>query len=591
MRKLVPVLLLLALVMSLLPGTLLAQDTPDQGAGTPDPASGPHVYLPVVNGSTQSSPAVDSPAPTPAPDADWPGDLGWGNQKHGKVTPAERMAAAQRAAAVGAQPATVTGATAEIAAAAMGGGSPHFFGPFPNYANSPLPTVGPGSITGGIRKFVDGLPGLGPDAKNNLGQYIPVAVPDTTTYPGSDYYEIAVVEYLEKMHTDLPPTKLRGYVQLATAVVPGSQVPLTTTTGSPILLPDGTQAIGVDGPHYLGPQIFATKDKPVRILFRNLLPTGQGGNLFIPVDVSEMGSGMGPGMNGMMEMDPQNPMCGMIPKPMGCYTENRATVHLHGGLTPWISDGTAHQWITPAGEDTMYPKGVSVQNVPDMPDPGPGAMTFFYTNQQSARLLFYHDHSWGITRLNVYAGEAAGYLITDDAEKKLIADQVVPAEQIPLIIQDKTFVPPMEQRMLEDPLWDAARWGDTGSLWVPHVYMPAQNPGDSSGVNQFGRWAYGPWFWPPTADIMYGPKANPHYDPACNPDLTWCEPPLIPAVPNLSMGMEAFNDTPLGQRHCLPGVDRRSQDLPLPYPECGGRPLLQPIAVQGRSDFKYRSHA
>ena len=36
-----------------------------------------------------------------------------------------------------------------------------------------------------------------------------------------------------------------------------------------------------------------------------------------------------------------------------------------------------------------------------------------YTNQQSARLMFYHDHSWGITRLNVYAGEAAGYLITD----------------------------------------------------------------------------------------------------------------------------------------------------------------------------------
>jgi FtsP/CotA-like multicopper oxidase with cupredoxin domain/fibronectin type 3 domain-containing protein len=545
MRRLVSVLLFLTLVLSLLPATLLAQDAPDQDTGAPDRASGPHVYLPVVNGSVQIPTVVAAPEPTPpAQDADWPGDLGWGNQKHGKVTPAERLAAAQRAAALGEQPATVTGATGEIAAAAMSS-SPHFFGPFPNYANSPLPTVSAGGITGGIRKFVDDLPGLGPDHKNNLGQYIPVAVPDTTTYPGSDYYEVAVVEYQEKLHTDLPPTKLRGYVQLATAVVPGSQVPLTTTTGSPILLPNGSQAIGVDGPHYLGPLIIATKDKPVRILFRNLLPTGQGGNLFIPVDVSEMGSGMGPAMGGMMEMDPQNPMCGMIPKPMGCYTENRATIHLHGGLTPWISDGTAHQWITPAGEDTAYPKGVSVQNVPDMPDPGPGAMTFFYTNQQSARLLFYHDHSWGITRLNVYAGEAAGYLITDDAEKKLIADQVIPADQIPLIIQDKTFVPPMEQRMLEDPLWDAARWGDTGSLWVPHVYMPAQNPGDSSGVNQYGRWAYGPWFWPPTADITYGPKANPYYDIACDPDAKWCEPPLIPAVPNLSMGMEAFNDTPL----------------------------------------------
>ncbi len=43
-----------------------------------------------------------------------------------------------------------------------------------------------------------------------------------------------------------------------------------------------------------------------------------------------------------------------------------------------------------------------------------GCQTFYYTNQQSARLMFYHDHAWGITRLNVYAGEAAGYLITDD---------------------------------------------------------------------------------------------------------------------------------------------------------------------------------
>ena len=117
----------------------------------------------------------------------------------------------------------------------------------------------------------------------------------------------------------------------------------------------------------------------------------------------------------------RNPMCGNTPKPTGCFTENRATLHLHGGVTPWISDGTPHQWITPAGENTDYPKGVSVSNVPDMPDPGPGAQTFFYTNQQSARLMFYHDHAWGITRLNVYAGEAAGYLVTDATETELIA--------------------------------------------------------------------------------------------------------------------------------------------------------------------------
>ena len=107
---------------------------------------------------------------------------------------------------------------------------------------------------------------------------------------------------------------------------------------------------------------------------------------------------------------------------------------------------------------------------------------------------------------------------------------MIHADQIPLIIQDKTFVPPMNQLMMQDPTWE---WGDHGELWVPHVYSPAQNPGDSSGVNQFGRWAYGPWFWPPTTDIDYGPKANPYYDTNCNPDESWCEPPQIPGVPNV----------------------------------------------------------
>jgi FtsP/CotA-like multicopper oxidase with cupredoxin domain len=399
--------------------------------------------------------------------------------------------------------------------------------------------------SGGIRKFVDALPGLGPTGANGLGQYIPVAVPDTTTYPGSDYYEIAVVQFTEQMHSDLPPTTLRGYVQLSTGVVPGEAVALTRGDGSPILLPGGAPALAVDSPHYLGPLISATKNRPVRILFRNLLPAGVEGNLFIPVDTTVMGSGMGPMMEGMSEPTPRTPMCGMLAKDPGCFTENRATLHLHGGISPWISDGTPHQWITPADETTPYPKGVSVQNVPDMVDPGPGAQTFFYTNQQSARLMFYHDHSWGITRLNVYAGEAAPYVITDPAEEQLRAQGILPADEIPLVIQDKTFVPDEAQLAATDPLWDLARWGGTGDLWIPHVYVPAQNPGDASGVNQFGRWAYGPWFWPPTSNIDYPPIDNAWYDPTCNPDLGWCEPPLMPGTPFLSMGMESFHDTPV----------------------------------------------
>ncbi len=424
---------------------------------------------------------------------------------------------------------------------------------------------GSGYLTPGLKKFVDTLPGQDEAHQNDLGQYIPVAVPDTTTYPGADYYEIALVQYRMKFHSDLPATLLRGYVQVSTGVVPGKHAQLTNANLDPnVAATPITGFFGVDDPHYLGPTIVATKDKPVRILFRNLLPTGESGDLFLPVDTSMMGSGPGPEMmqldaNGVpMDMAPdqgsvtdgvRNPMCADTSKPDTCYSENRATLHLHGGITPWISDGTPHQWVTPSGENTAYPKGVSVSNVPDMPDPGPGAETFFYTNQQSARLMFYHDHAWGITRLNVYAGQAAGYLLTDDTEKKLIAPGGALAdvgEGTPLIIQDKTFVPDAATMAKQDPTWDAAKWGGEGNLWTPHVYMPAQNPSDPSGMSAFGRWMYGPWFWPPAKDAKYPPIANPYFDPNCDPDVQpFCEPAQIPGTPNNSVGMEAFNDTPV----------------------------------------------
>jgi FtsP/CotA-like multicopper oxidase with cupredoxin domain/putative cell wall-binding protein len=455
-----------------------------------------------------------------------------------------------------------------------------------------ITAAGSGYVTaGGIKKFQDVLPGLcDPKAgwtnctDNNLGQHIPLAVADTSTFStvkgfaaDADYYVIAVVQHREQMSSSLPGTGtlLREYVQLETPANAAYskhialQTDLLDGTSVPTLMPDGTQAYAVDDPHYLGPIITATKDKPVRVVFYNLLPTGAEGDLFIPVDSTMMGSGMGP-MDMMAPMDMgsvldeiRNPVCSEYPKADGCFKDNRATIHLHGGNTPWISDGTPHQWITPANQTTPWPQGVSVAEVPDMANvPGvpncsadnDGCQTFYYTNEQSARLLFYHDHSWGITRLNVYAGEAAGYLITDPTEQSLISRGLIPADEIPLIIQDRTFVPSDAQLAAQDPTWDKTRWGSLGDLWYHHVYMPAQNPGDPSGMSAYGRWMYGPWFWPPATTALYQPIANPYYDPACNIDdpTTWqyqtdpfCEPELIPGTPNISVGMEQFNDTPV----------------------------------------------
>ena len=158
---------------------------------------------------------------------------------------------------------------------------------------------------------------------------------------------------------------------------------------------NGSPAFGVDNVHYLGPLIIARKDRPVRIKFVNALPTGSGGNLFIPVDTTVMGSGPFE-----IDYDPVTKDL-HLHDVTGTFSQNRATLHLHGGRTPWISDGTPHQWTTPAGEVTPYPKGVSVAYVPDMwfnasgntitacagqttcgvagatNNPGPGSLTFY----------------------------------------------------------------------------------------------------------------------------------------------------------------------------------------------------------------------
>ena len=120
------------------------------------------------------------------------------------------------------------------------------------------------------------------------------------------------------------------------------------------------------------------------------------------------------------------------------------------------------------------------------------------------------------------------------------------AQARPLIVQDKTFVPKASVVAENDPTWNTAKWGGEGSLWQPHVYMPAQNPGSNAGTNRFGRWMYGPWFWPPATGVKYPPIDNPYYDPNCDPDVQpFCEPAQIPSTPNVSVGMEAFQDTPI----------------------------------------------
>jgi FtsP/CotA-like multicopper oxidase with cupredoxin domain len=418
--------------------------------------------------------------------------------------------------------------------------------------------TGPAAAGTGIRKFVDTLPVLcALGATDTLEKCIPLAVPDRTTFPGDDYYELGVKEYTTRFHTDLPnPAKQRGFRQLNTT----------------------DPAVGQN--QFLGPLILGQSYRPVRMKFVNQLGIGPAGELNLPVDISLPGAGDGP--DG---------------KP---YTQNRIAIHLHGGNSPWISDGTQHQWVVPAGEATAHKKGKAVAYVPDMwfdaagsilpscagqmtcavagasNNPGDGMLSFYWPNEQSGRLMFYHDHAYGITRLNVMAGVAAGYLLANPPDEDAFAAAGVPGtigsnyfgvtpkvgdpaatdadltHLIPLIIQDRTFVPPSAQLAWYDKTWDVAKWGGEDSVWFSHVYQPAQwlgNP-DGTATNPFGRWDYGPFFWPPqqtltSLDGLPRPLTVPCTSTAAITTANPTGTTECPSTPNPSLTPESFLDTPI----------------------------------------------
>jgi spore coat protein A len=106
----------------------------------------------------------------------------------------------------------------------------------------------------------------------------------------------------------------------------------------------------------------------------------------------------------------------------------------------------------------------------------PGQADYYYPNDQSFRLVWYHDHAVGITRINAYAGVASAYLIQDQINDDYVSAGVIPPldQTIPLVWQDKIFVDPTTIPV-GDPTWATVARPDVqglGSLWYAHVYDP-----------------------------------------------------------------------------------------------------------------------
>jgi spore coat protein A, manganese oxidase len=144
-------------------------------------------------------------------------------------------------------------------------------------------------------------------------------------------------------------------------------------------------------------------------------------------------------------------------------------VHVHGHHVDPHSDGYPEAWWLPAAKN--IPAGYATEgslfdDANGQPRGGnSGYADYHYRNSQPATTLWYHDHTLGITRLNVYAGPAGFWFIrggandlvpgilpgpapkAGDTVLELNAPGLVPGtvdkrssiREIPIVLQDRSF--------------------------------------------------------------------------------------------------------------------------------------------------------
>jgi len=153
---------------------------------------------------------------------------------------------------------------------------------------------------------------------------------------------------------------------------------------------------------YPGPTFVTQAGVPIEVEWSNHLPKGEH---LLPVDET------------ILDPDIQKAIKdGYIP----------TVSHLHGSNSEAASDGYPEAWYT----QNYTERGSAWVK-----------KAYSYDNKQEASTLWYHDHTLGLTRLNVYAGLAGMYLVRDANENNLIRNNVLPSGtyERELLIQDRMF--------------------------------------------------------------------------------------------------------------------------------------------------------
>jgi spore coat protein A, manganese oxidase len=260
---------------------------------------------------------------------------------------------------------------------------------------------------------------------------IPPAMPRTAGLPtpaakSVDYYEIAVRQFQQNI---LPATM---------------GLPTTVWSYGSVNHPGSF--------NYPAFTIEATWRRPVRVQWINQLVDANGNYLphLLPVDQTLHWANPPGGPNGT-DSRGINPTRYTGPVPI--------VTHLHGGHSSEESDGFPEAWYLPKAKNIPAGFGrvgsfyqrfrAEAQHLYGQAWT-PGSAVFQYDNDQRAATMWYHDHTLGMTRANVYAGPAGFYLLRGGPADAVGGTLPGPAPalgdppgtryyEIPLAIQDRSF--------------------------------------------------------------------------------------------------------------------------------------------------------
>ncbi|MGR9108078.1 MAG: multicopper oxidase family protein [Gammaproteobacteria bacterium] len=306
----------------------------------------------------------------------------------------------------------------------------------------------------GIRKAFAQIPGGSLDPLDIPKYQTPMLIPPVMPKAGRivqqggknvDYYEISVRQFPQQiLPSGFPATEVWGYGAISSASKRG-------------LLLHNAPSLTIE----------AKWNTPVRVKWINGLKDTDGYFLphLLPVDQT------------LHWANPPGGTAGRDTRPVfagtpGPYTGPVPVVtHVHGAVGVGDeSDGYPEAWYLPdaidipagyATEGTWYNFFAGKASEKFGETWGPGFSTFQYPNRNRASTIWYHDHTLGMTRLNVYAGPAGFYIIRggpdgDDAvlDSRYGSPAVLPGPapkehdnfppnktyyEIPIAIQDRSF--------------------------------------------------------------------------------------------------------------------------------------------------------